>query len=145
LHFRSMAGIGREVKQCLAYRSRGTTRPQMDSTPDKSPSNKRTRIPINPRRSPTYLRRGQNNQDNEKEATSRAYINQRCRAHRVADRHREPHSPLPSLNTAIATLAGQRRFRGSREGSRDSSPSSSPPRYLAPSPSGQGTPSNPTF
>jgi hypothetical protein len=152
LNFRSKTGTGREVKQYLACRSRRTIRPQIDSTPVKSPSNKRSRIPISPRRSPTHLRRGRNSQDNKEEAAARAYINRRRRAHRVADRYRESYSPLPSLNTAMATLIRQRQrgLRESRGGSRGGSrgtscnrlPSSlsSQPRHLAPTPTRQSTP-----
>jgi hypothetical protein len=130
----------------------------MDSTLVKSPSNKRSRIPINRRksptilrRSPTYLRRGRNSQDNDVEAAARALRNQRQRSYRAAIRRREQHSPVPSWNATVVNIMEQQGIRvgqgnihgeSRRGGSHNSSRSSSQSRYLAPS--GQGTPLYPT-
>jgi hypothetical protein len=120
----------------------------MDSTPVKSPSNKRSRIPVNRRRSPyilrrspTYLRRGCNSQDNDVEAAARALQNQRQRSYHAAICRGEQHSPIPSWNTTVANIVEQQgniHGENHRGGSHNSSRSSSQPRYLAPS--GLGTP-----
>jgi hypothetical protein len=126
----------------------------MDSTPVKSPLNKRSWIPVNRRRSPsilrrspTYLRKGCNSQDNDVEAAARALQNQRQRSYRAAIRRGEQHSPIPSWNTTVANIVEQQGIRvgrgniygeSRRGGSHNSSRSSSQPRYLAPS--GLGTP-----
>jgi hypothetical protein len=118
-----LSKTGRELKQCLGCRTRGTIRPRMDSTPVKSPSNKRSRIPVNRRRSPsilrrspTYLRRGRNSQDNDVEAAARALRNQRQRSYRAAIRRGEQHSPIPSWNTTVANIVEQQGIRVGRGG-----------------------------